>query len=121
MTLNRIEASKVTHYYFDDDKIYELINVLEEPDSIIFQQEYITLTLPKYISDITFEIMKLVFNKSQRTTIGDGYVYEYELGVSHNEEDTIFIIETSYSEYRAELCNLYYNENKELVLVFKQK
>ena len=120
MILNRIEVSKVAYYYFSTDKIFELTNVLEEPDSIIFDNDNIVLTISKHIADIVFDIMKLILDKSQKTTIGNSYVYEYELGIPHNSEDTLFTIETFYSSYRVELINLYYNNNRELEIIFKQ-
>ena len=121
MKLNRIEVSKVAYYYFDTGKIFELSNVLEEPDSIIFDKGYIILTISSYIADLVFEIMKVILDKSRKTTIGDGYVYEYELGLEHNPEEVLFTIETLYAVYKVEFTSLYYNNKKGLEIVFKQK
>ena len=122
MKLNRIEVSKMVYYYYNDDDINKLVNVLGEPDSIIFDKDdIIKLTLSSKDNDSIFEMLRKILHNSSKITLGNNFAYAYEMDLYPEENDICFNIATDYGIYKSILTNVYYNSNNNLEIVFKKK
>lgn len=122
MKLCRVEVSKVFRYYINDPRRIHLIqDILEEPDSIIFQDNNIIISVSIEKSKYIIDDIRFIMNKSSKTTIGDQYIFEYELGLDElNDKDLLFKIETDYKSYNCILVGIYVND-KILEIKFKRE
>ena len=123
MLLRRISISKITQYYLTEYDDVELLEyVLTGANSIIFDNDKIYLNYSnKDTMQFIFDSLKRALDKSSHTTIGNKYVYEYELCKDHEEDDDIFEISTLYKTYHAKLVNVYFKSKDNLEVVFKEK
>lgn len=120
MKLNGIKVSKMVYYYYDENQINNLINVLGEPDSIIFVDDNIILSIKN--NDDIYYMLRNILQKSSKITNGDSYAYEYELGLNEPSQDDIyFTISTDYCSYKSELIHINYNSNNIIEITFKKK
>lgn len=69
--------------------------------------------------DSVFDALRTIKQKSEKTTIGNKYVYEYELDTTSPNENTFIITLDDGTKYRCVLIHVGVNETNHIHLIFK--